>query len=51
VKRKSSRNSGFALSSLIGYIFQEASNLDRPDNERKVLEMLGNVFLEWYEMT
>ena len=40
-----------ALSSLIGYIFQEASNLDRPDNERKVPEMLGNVFLEWYEMT
>ena len=40
-----------ALSSLIGNIFQEASNLDRPDNKRKVFEMLGNVFLEWYEMT
>jgi hypothetical protein len=48
---KSSRNAGFALSSLIGYIFQETSNLDRPEKERNVLEMLGNVFLEWYEMT
>jgi len=35
----------------MGYIFQEASNMDRLDSERKVLEMLWNVFFEWYEIT
>jgi len=51
VKREKLKDAGFSLSSLIGYIFQEASNLDRPDSERKVLQMLGNVFSECCEMT
>lgn len=50
MKREKLKERRFRITTLNKLIFQEASNADRPDNERKLLEMLGNVFLEWYEI-